>query len=240
MQCNYKTPLLYWAHHSFFRMPLKHWAPSHHTAATAHYWAHLCRRNSIFLYFFGRAFFHIPSTKSSEKPDFFLSFPNWNHVVGKSFVRRNSQCFSHPANFITNAVHHITYSQACKSKTLTAQVYPKYRGGVACVTCCEALGPWMQHRGLRILGNWGSRRNAKDARQESGDRDQRCARPLSNLSCTKPAQNGMTQSFAQDEVAGGCHQDLDVLLGPSSTRSLQHMPWVGQVGRCGSLQSLSF
>ena len=67
LQCNYKTPLLYWAHHSFFRMPLKHWAPSHHTAATAHCRAHLCRRNSIFLYFFGRAFFHIPSTKSSDK-----------------------------------------------------------------------------------------------------------------------------------------------------------------------------
>ena len=185
------------------------------------------------------SFIHLPQNLVT-KPDFFLFFPNCNHVVGKSCVRRNSQCFSHPANFITNAVHRITYSQACKSKTLTAQVYPKYRGNVASATCCEALGPWMQPRGLRILGNWGSRRNAKDARQESGDWDQRCARPLSNLSCTKPAQNGMTQSFAQDEVVGGCHQDLDVLLGPSSTRSLQHMPWVGQVGRCGSLQSLSF
>ena len=211
-------------------MPLKHWAPSHHTAATAHCRAHLCRRNSIFLYFFGRAFFHTPSTKSCDKTRLLsVFFQIGNHVVGKSFERRNSQCFSHPANFITNAVRHITYSQACKSKTLTAQVYPMYRGDVAFVTCCEALGPWMQPRGLRILGNWGSRRNAKDARQESGDWDQRCARPLSNLSCTKPAQNGMTQSFAQDEVVGGCHQDLDVLLGPSSTRSLQHMPWVGQV-----------
>ena len=59
LQCNYKRPsLLYWAHHSFFRMPLKHWAPSHHTAATAHCRAHLCRRNPIFLYFFGRAFLY--------------------------------------------------------------------------------------------------------------------------------------------------------------------------------------
>ena len=68
LQCNYKRPpLLYWAHHSFFRMPLKYWAPSRHTAATAECRAHLCRRNSIFLYFFGRAFFHTPSTKSSDK-----------------------------------------------------------------------------------------------------------------------------------------------------------------------------
>ena len=86
------------------------------------------------------SFIHLPQNLVT-KPDFFLSFPNWNHVVGKSFVRRNSQCFSHPVNFITNAVHHITYSQACKSKTLTAQVYPMYRGDVAFVTCCEALGP---------------------------------------------------------------------------------------------------
>ena len=175
------------------------------------------------------SFIHLPQNLVT-KPDLFLFFPNCNHVVGKSCVRRNSQCFSHPANFITNAVRHITYSQACKSKTLTAQVYPMYRGDVAFVTCCEALGPWMQPRGLRILGNWGSRRNAKDARQESGDWDQRCARPLSNLSCTKPAQNGMTQSFAQDEVVGGCHQDLDVLLGHFSI-CLELGRWVDAV-RC--------
>ena len=169
------------------------------------------------------------------KPDFFLFFPNCNHVVGKSCVRRNSQCFSHPANFITNAVRHITYSQACKSKTLTAQVYPMYRGDVAFVTCCEALGPWMQPRGLRILGNWGSRRNAKDARQESGDRDQRCARPL--------LQSILYQAGSKWDDTKFCARWGSRRLSPGPwrpTRSLQHMPWVGQVGRCGSLQSLSF
>ena len=51
-----------------------------------------------------------------------------------------------------------------------------------------------------------------------------------NLSCTKPAQNGMTQSFAQDEVVGGCHQDLDVLLGHFSI-CLELGRWVDAV-RC--------
>ena len=40
----------------------------------------------------------------------------------------------------------------------------------------------------------------------------------------------MTQSFAQDEVAGGCHQDLDVLLGHFSI-CLELGRWVDAV-RC--------
>ena len=40
----------------------------------------------------------------------------------------------------------------------------------------------------------------------------------------------MTQSFAQDEVVGGCHQDLDVLLGHFSI-CLELGRWVDAV-RC--------
>ena len=70
----------------------------------------------------------------------------------------------------------------------------------------------------------------QDKKAETEIKGVHCARPLSNLSCTNPAQNGMTQSFAQDEVVGGCHQDLDVLLGHFSI-CLELGRWVDAV-RC--------